>query len=65
MSADASDQNIYGADISAPATPADIESSLPAAANAAVALAQLHNLGSEWDSDYVGRRGCEIARLLS
>ena len=51
--ADASDQDFYGADVSAPETPGNLDSSLPAAANAAVALAQLHNLGSEWDSDYV------------
>ena len=54
--ADASEQDIYGADISAPATPANVEGSGPAAANAAVALAQLHNhhqLGPDWDSDAV------------
>src|SRR5436190_6320065 len=53
--ADASEQDIYGADISAPATPGNVEGSGPAAANAAVALAQLHNhqLGPDWDSDAV------------
>jgi hypothetical protein len=52
--ADASEHDFYGADISAPATPGNIEGSLPAAANAAVALAQLHHqLGPDWDSDAV------------
>src|SRR2546423_6651922 len=52
--ADASQPDFYGADISAPATPGNIEGSLPAAANAAVALAQLHHqLGPDWDSDAV------------
>jgi hypothetical protein len=51
---DASEPDFYGADISAPATPGNIEGSLPAAANAAVALAQLHHqLGPDWDSDAV------------
>lgn len=53
--ADASDRDVYGADISAPATPRFGEDGQPTAANAAVALAQLHQdpLGSEWDSDMV------------
>ena len=56
IAADASDRDIYGADISSPATPRPLEEALPAAANAAVALAQLHHhhrLSSEWDSDAV------------
>jgi hypothetical protein len=59
---DASEPDFYGADISAPATPGNIEGSLPAAANAAVALAQLHHqLGPDWDSDAV--RFPELQRL--
>jgi len=46
---DASDQDLlYGADISAPNTPRIFEGQPPAAANAAVALTQLH----DWNSDF-------------
>lgn len=53
--ADASDRDLYGADISSPVTPRPVEESLPPAANAAMALAQLHHhrLSSEWDADVV------------
>ena len=47
--ADASEQDIYAADISSPDTPRILEGQAPAAANAAVALAQLH----DWTSDFV------------
>lgn len=49
--ADLSEQDPYGADISAPITPAVYEGQVPSATGAAVALAQLHN----WDSDYVSQ----------
>ncbi|KAL9618174.1 MAG: hypothetical protein Q9160_007069 [Pyrenula sp. 1 TL-2023] len=50
---DASDRDLYGADVSAPTTPRTIEDAHPAAANAAVALAQLHHnsLAPEWESE--------------
>lgn len=63
--ADASERDVYGADISNPATPRPLEEPLPAAANAAVALAQLHHhrQSSEWESDAVRRH--DIAHLAS
>ena len=53
--ADTSDRDFYGADISSPPTPRIGEDAQPAAAHAAVALAQLHHdqLNAEWDSDAV------------
>ncbi|KAK2766257.1 hypothetical protein FQN54_007774 [Arachnomyces sp. PD_36] len=52
--ADHNDRDPYGADGSSPATPRTIEEAHPAAATAAVALAQLHHHrlnNSEWDSE--------------
>ncbi|EAW11246.1 putative transcription factor RfeD [Aspergillus clavatus NRRL 1] len=47
------DRDIYVADASSPATPRGIDEPHPAAATAAVALAQLHHhrLASDWDTD--------------
>ena len=49
------DRDIYVADASSPATPRGIDEAHPAAATAAVALAQLHHnrLASDWDTDMV------------
>ncbi|KAJ5179850.1 hypothetical protein N7492_003060 [Penicillium capsulatum] len=53
---DLSDRDIYVADPSSPATPRALDEPHPAAATAAVALAQLHHhrLASDWDTDMVG-----------
>ncbi|KAL4788382.1 hypothetical protein BJX76DRAFT_366833 [Aspergillus varians] len=50
---DASDRDFYGAGSHSPATPRGIDEAHPAAATAAVALAQLHHnrLTSDWDAD--------------
>ncbi|ERF70475.1 hypothetical protein EPUS_04753 [Endocarpon pusillum Z07020] len=50
---DTGDRDFYGADISSPPSPRIGEDAPPAAANAAVALAQLHQdqVGTEWDSE--------------
>ena len=53
-SADASEQDIYAADISSPNTPRLLEGQPPAAANAAVALTQLHDWPSDFVSDTIG-----------
>ncbi|KAE8153462.1 hypothetical protein BDV25DRAFT_149525 [Aspergillus avenaceus] len=47
------DRDVYVADASSPATPRGIDEAHPAAATAAVALAQLHHnrLASDWDTD--------------
>lgn len=52
---DVADRDIYVADASSPATPRGIDETHPAAATAAVALAQLHHnrLASDWDTDMV------------
>ncbi|KAB8072772.1 hypothetical protein BDV29DRAFT_158276 [Aspergillus leporis] len=52
---DVADRDIYVADASSPATPRGIDEAHPAAATAAVALAQLHHnrLASDWDTDMV------------
>lgn len=52
---DVSDRDIYVADASSPATPRALDEPHPAAATAAVALAQLHHhrLASDWDTDMV------------
>lgn len=49
------DRDIYVADPSSPATPRALDEPHPAAATAAVALAQLHHhrLASDWDTDMV------------
>lgn len=49
------DRDVYVADASSPATPRGIDEAHPAAATAAVALAQLHHhrLASDWDTDMV------------
>ena len=49
------DRDIYVADASSPATPRALDEPHPAAATAAVALAQLHHhrLASDWDTDMV------------
>ncbi|KAJ5160775.1 uncharacterized protein N7482_007779 [Penicillium canariense] len=50
---DMADRDIYVADASSPATPRALDEPHPAAATAAVALAQLHHhrLASDWDTD--------------
>jgi hypothetical protein len=50
------DRDIYVADASSPVTPRTIDDAHPAAATAAVALAQLHHhrLASDWESEMVG-----------
>ncbi|CEJ61805.1 Putative RfeD [Penicillium brasilianum] len=50
---DIADRDIYVADASSPATPRALDEPHPAAATAAVALAQLHHhrLASDWDTD--------------
>ncbi|KAJ5908878.1 hypothetical protein N7495_001560 [Penicillium taxi] len=50
---DLADRDIYVADASSPATPRALDEPHPAAATAAVALAQLHHhrLASDWDTD--------------
>ncbi|KAJ6113866.1 hypothetical protein N7523_007183 [Penicillium sp. IBT 18751x] len=50
---DVADRDIYVADASSPATPRALDEPGPAAATAAVALAQLHHhrLASDWDTD--------------
>lgn len=52
---DIADRDIYVADVSSPATPRAMDEAHPAAATAAVALAQLHHhrLASDWDMDMV------------
>ncbi|KAJ5101596.1 hypothetical protein NUU61_003818 [Penicillium alfredii] len=52
---DVTDRDIYVADASSPATPRALDEPHPAAATAAVALAQLHHhrLASDWDTDMV------------
>lgn len=54
--ADLLDRDIYVADASSPVTPRTIDDAHPAAATAAVALAQLHHhrLASDWESEMVG-----------
>ncbi|OJJ47987.1 hypothetical protein ASPZODRAFT_64460 [Penicilliopsis zonata CBS 506.65] len=49
------DRDIYVADASSPATPRPMDDAHPAAATAAVALAQLHHnrLASDWETDMV------------
>src|SRR5436190_5478822 len=53
--ADAGERDIFGHDGSSPVTPRTLDEAHPAAATAAVALAQLHHhrLNSEWDSEMV------------
>lgn len=55
LPADVADRDIYVADASSPATPRALDEPHPAAATAAVALAQLHHhrLASDWDTDMV------------
>ncbi|PYH46512.1 putative transcription factor RfeD [Aspergillus saccharolyticus JOP 1030-1] len=50
---DLADRDVYVADAGSPATPRGIDEAHPAAATAAVALAQLHHnrLASDWDTD--------------
>ncbi|KMU72794.1 hypothetical protein CISG_03228 [Coccidioides immitis RMSCC 3703] len=52
-----SDRDIFARDQNSPATPRTLEEAHPAAATAAVALAQLqhHRLMSEWDSEVIQR----------
>lgn len=52
---DIADRDIYVADASSPVTPRAIDEAHPAAATAAVALAQLHHhrLASDWESEMV------------
>ena len=53
--ADASEHDLYGVDISGSETPAHAEGQPPSTANAAVALAQLHanNPTLGWEADFV------------
>ncbi|KAL3460416.1 hypothetical protein BJX64DRAFT_184221 [Aspergillus heterothallicus] len=50
---DVADRDFYGREPNSPATPRGIDETHPAAATAAVALAQLHHnrLASDWDTD--------------
>lgn len=52
------DRDVYVADSSPPVTPRTIDDAHPAAATAAVALAQLHHhrLASDWESEMVSFR---------
>jgi hypothetical protein len=53
--ANTSEREFYVADGSSPVTPRTVEDAHPAAATAAVALAQLQNQRlSDWDSEMVG-----------
>ncbi|KAK9554194.1 hypothetical protein V6Z88_006200 [Aspergillus fumigatus] len=58
------DRDIYVADASSPATPRGIDEAHPAAATAAVALAQLHHhrLASDWDTDMEVHSDNDIGR---
>ncbi|KAA8650785.1 putative transcription factor RfeD [Aspergillus tanneri] len=58
------DRDIYVADASSPATPRGIDEAHPAAATAAVALAQLHHnrLASDWDTDMETHSDNDIGR---
>ncbi|KAL1970136.1 hypothetical protein VTN77DRAFT_6541 [Rasamsonia byssochlamydoides] len=59
-----SDRDIYVADASSPVTPRTIDDAHPAAATAAVALAQLHHhrLVSDWDSEMDAHSDNDIGR---
>ncbi|OQE20527.1 hypothetical protein PENSTE_c013G03857 [Penicillium steckii] len=59
---DVADRDIYVADASSPATPRALDEPHPAAATAAVALAQLHHhrLASDWDTDMDTHSDTEI-----
>ncbi|PWY82490.1 hypothetical protein BO83DRAFT_353393 [Aspergillus eucalypticola CBS 122712] len=61
------DRDIYVADASSPATPRGIDETHPAAATAAVALAQLHHnrLASDWDTDMETHSDNDRDRLRS
>jgi hypothetical protein len=61
-----SDRDIYVADASSPVTPRTIDDAHPAAATAAVALAQLHHhrLASDWESEMVCSRMLELNRQV-
>ncbi|OJJ30628.1 hypothetical protein ASPWEDRAFT_120495 [Aspergillus wentii DTO 134E9] len=61
---DVADREIYVADASSPATPRGIDEAHPAAATAAVALAQLHHhrLASDWDTDMETHSDNDIGR---
>ncbi|KAF7591627.1 hypothetical protein BBP40_001266 [Aspergillus hancockii] len=61
---DVADRDIYVADASSPATPRGIDEAHPAAATAAVALAQLHHnrLASDWDTDMETHSDNDIGR---
>ncbi|KAJ5949621.1 hypothetical protein N7454_001205 [Penicillium verhagenii] len=60
---DVADRDIYVADASSPATPRALDEPHPAAATAAVALAQLHHhrLASDWDTDMDTHSDTDIA----
>ncbi|KAJ5234396.1 uncharacterized protein N7469_003564 [Penicillium citrinum] len=62
LPADVADRDIYVADASSPATPRALDEPHPAAATAAVALAQLHHhrLASDWDTDMDTHSDTEI-----
>ncbi|EFW22007.1 hypothetical protein D8B26_002102 [Coccidioides posadasii str. Silveira] len=59
-----SDRDIFARDQNSPATPRTLEEAHPAAATAAVALAQLqhHRLMSEWDSEVDAHSDSDIRR---
>ncbi|KAL2011965.1 hypothetical protein VTN00DRAFT_4683 [Thermoascus crustaceus] len=61
---EAPDKDVYVADASSPVTPRTIEDAHPAAATAAVALAQLHHhrLASDWDSEMDTHSDNDIGR---
>ncbi|KKK22230.1 rfeD, partial [Aspergillus rambellii] len=61
---DVVDRDIYVADASSPATPRGVDEAHPAAATAAVALAQLHHnrLASDWDTDMETHSDNDIGR---
>ncbi|KAI9040780.1 putative transcription factor RfeD [Aspergillus affinis] len=61
---DVADRDIYVADAGSPATPRGIDETHPAAATAAVALAQLHHnrLASDWDTDMETHSDNDIGR---
>ncbi|OXV10548.1 hypothetical protein Egran_01691 [Elaphomyces granulatus] len=65
--ANMSERDIYVADGSSPAPPRTAEDAHPAAATAAVALAQLHHhrLASDWDSEMVGTESARRAKRES
>jgi hypothetical protein len=62
--ADASEHDVYGADISGSETPAHAEGQPPSTANAAVALAQLHanNPTLGWEADFVRFPSLSVSR---